>query len=1384
MKKHIAIVILLAILLALTPGFGAASAVDAATRAPVDVEAPPAAAPEDWDEPEEVELACPQDQAGELWIAAKSGQKTMAERTTEDIAIERAYSHQFTFTERFAETPSVTAPFAAGALSADYQRTAQARLDYIRLAAGLPRCVPNADWSDMAQHAAVLLAANDKLSLSPAQPEGMADDFYDMGLTAVASSNISSRTGPAGANYLISALNGCMSDNSAASMRSVGHRRWLINPYQTVWVGFGEAISESNKYYIVTRCFSADGDFPRTRVDYDFVAWPASGHFPSELLGISDPWSVMLNPNRYELPDETKVSVTITREADGASWTLDQSAYRDTPDNKESYFHVDTGNFGVNNCIIFTPGRLSWDTEDFDGRYTVAVTGLEKKGGGAAELRYAVDFFNVTAVNLPEYSLRVTVSGGGTASESERTLHAGENLDLRLTPDSGFALKSLTVNGEEITPTELLHFERITQDINVDAVFSNAGTRYIVTFDPNGGTVTPTGKTVVNGEKYGELPTPTRAGHNFVGWYTKTTGGQNVTSETIVNLSGNQTLYAHWESVSSWVNKPTIRLSATEPDAYGKVQVSIHISESDKIAYYAFGVEYDSSIFEVDTSAGDYVDKGGRIGLSLASVDGSFHGTSFFQYNHNWKSVEDGDIKIFLISDLDTDGFTEKEKTITFFFGVKDGVGFSQAGHEQQAVFSISNQKRDNTSCFQVGNMEGEKLEFPTKDYSVTVVLPYQYTVSFNPNGGTVDPGSKTVTWGQPYGELPTPTRTGYDFAGWYTKATGGQEVTSETVVNLTGSQTLYAHWTVMASFDVAVDGYSFGNTIQTFGYTSRGPGETYPISYDPTFLLIFGDNTAAKSKYRQMSARQWDGNCCGMASTVALLYSDEAISPSSFGESSTYALTIDSASSLVSLKTFIEAMQVAQKTEPFAKENAENIVYKYQIDMGSTALNSLLDAVADAIEDSAGTIIAIGKQGMGGHALLAYRLETTGNETRMYVYDCNHPAMDRYVTLKQAPDGRFTEWSYDMGSYYGVWGTGGSEGYLCSISYVPYDTIEYIWENRGHLYDNREMLSVNAENLSITDFYGEEVARLVNGVLETDREDIFVVPDLSLTWDSTTSVYLPKDFYTISTEDDIELEASMVDLNLGATVVTTAGTVSFAVDDDTRENSVFIENASTQDTYWVSLESSFYGVRYENVTVSGTGKGDSISISGDRDSIELSNCNIDSLLINGVEQISYVIIAYAGEGGTITPEGDIRVSANGSQSFTITPEPGYRIQSVVIDGTDVGAKSVHEFKSVIRDHTITVTFQKTAEILYATFDRTTGKTTIELDNETKAIAVAAIFSEDGKLICTAAETAAAHCGSVELTFRDVQLPQKYKLKIMLLDPGWRALCKDYLITR
>ena len=70
------------------------------------------------------------------------------------------------------------------------------------------------------------------------------------------------------------------------------------------------------------------------------------------------------------------------------------------------------------------------------------------------------------------------------------------------------------------------------------------------------------------------------------------------------------------------------------------------------------------------------------------------------------------------------------------------------------------------------------------------------YTVSFNANGGSVGTTSKSVTYDSTYGTLPTPTRTGYTFAGWYTTASGGTQVTSSTKVTTASAHTLFAHWT------------------------------------------------------------------------------------------------------------------------------------------------------------------------------------------------------------------------------------------------------------------------------------------------------------------------------------------------------------------------------------------------------------------------------------------------------------------------------------------------------------------------------------------------------------------------------------------------------------
>ena len=98
------------------------------------------------------------------------------------------------------------------------------------------------------------------------------------------------------------------------------------------------------------------------------------------------------------------------------------------------------------------------------------------------------------------------------------------------------------------------------------------------------------------------------------------------------------------------------------------------------------------------------------------------------------------------------------------------------------------------------------------------------YTVTFNANGGTTPTATKSVTYASTYGTLPTPTKSGYSFAGWYTAASGGAQVTSSSTVSITAAQTLYAHWTAR-SFTV------------TFNPGAKG-------SVDPTYTTVTYDST------------------------------------------------------------------------------------------------------------------------------------------------------------------------------------------------------------------------------------------------------------------------------------------------------------------------------------------------------------------------------------------------------------------------------------------------------------------------------------------------------------------------------------------------------------
>lgn len=77
--------------------------------------------------------------------------------------------------------------------------------------------------------------------------------------------------------------------------------------------------------------------------------------------------------------------------------------------------------------------------------------------------------------------------------------------------------------------------------------------------------------------------------------------------------------------------------------------------------------------------------------------------------------------------------------------------------------------------------------------------IPFQImnlTLTLNANGGSVSNTSKGIIYGKTYGELPTPARTGYTFAGWYTAGSGGNRIISSSVVTSVSNHTLYAHWT------------------------------------------------------------------------------------------------------------------------------------------------------------------------------------------------------------------------------------------------------------------------------------------------------------------------------------------------------------------------------------------------------------------------------------------------------------------------------------------------------------------------------------------------------------------------------------------------------------
>ncbi len=157
------------------------------------------------------------------------------------------------------------------------------------------------------------------------------------------------------------------------------------------------------------------------------------------------------------------------------------------------------------------------------------------------------------------------------------------------------------------------------------------------------------------------------------------------------------------------------------------------------------------------------------------------------------------------------------------------------------------------------GTLDGNDFTMSDADASITAnYTPKTFSITFNANGGTTPTASKTVTYDSTYGDLPTPTYSGYNFSGWFTESEGGVEIISSTKVNLSENQVLYARWkkpalktTLMAkSNDPSITTYNSGNKGEMFAFSHPATEQTEAltdyryIGSSPNNYIDFNDET------------------------------------------------------------------------------------------------------------------------------------------------------------------------------------------------------------------------------------------------------------------------------------------------------------------------------------------------------------------------------------------------------------------------------------------------------------------------------------------------------------------------------------------------------------
>ncbi len=328
-------------------------------------------------------------------VAASTFNHSTADRSKNEIVAKyKANKAQFSFNEyneQFTQLPSADSPYSLGNLKDGMLLDGLRTANFVRYLAGLPdRLVLDQQLNRKAQHGALVLAANDELTHEPRKPLAMNRAFYDIGYQSTTSSNISS-----GVDTFSEQVVGFMDDIGIHNLEAVGHRRWILHP-PLKNIGFGLAYTRQSVPYGVMQVFDTS-DATNTKVNYDYIAWPSAGFFPTQYFNTMAPWSFTPNPMTYDLSQSTKLSVELTDEQGKRTWTLNQ--YDSAVSDNDDFFNIDVSKGDYASAVVFRPSEAQYRDGD---TYRVAIRGLMHRVKGPVDVSYEVNFFAIPNWQRPD----------------------------------------------------------------------------------------------------------------------------------------------------------------------------------------------------------------------------------------------------------------------------------------------------------------------------------------------------------------------------------------------------------------------------------------------------------------------------------------------------------------------------------------------------------------------------------------------------------------------------------------------------------------------------------------------------------------------------------------------------------------------------------------------------------------------------------------------------------------------------------------------------------------------------------------------------------------------------------------------------------------------